>query len=219
MTYGIISDIHSDFDALKKVMLSIKSKNVDRIFCCGDIVGYGNQPQEVIELLRANQVQCVIGNHEEALFDDLAFAAMNINAQTTLSNNFNLISENNMEYLEELPSSIIDKNIRIVHGVPPDSFTDYIHYLTCGGLIDVFDSYTEQIAFCGHSHLKSIINYNGCNISYNKKISFDTAYKLCDDSRYIINVGSVSLPRGDNRDKAQFVVYDDITQTIWFYAV
>ena len=219
MIYGIISDIHSDINALEKVMNSIKIKDVDQIFCCGDMIGYGNNPEEVIELLRLNNVSCVTGNHEQALFDDLEFAAINSVAQKAIEKHYSLLSDNSMEYLEELPSSFTHKNMRIVHGVPPYSFTEYIHYQSYDAIINAFDGYKEQLAFCGHTHLTSIIKYDRCNIAYDKKIIYGKAYKLCNELRYIINVGSVSLPRGQNKEKAQFVIYDNKKQEVQFYEV
>ncbi len=119
MIYGIMSDIHSDIKSLGKVIKDMESKNTDKIFCCGDMIGYGNHPQEIIELLRSNNVSCVTGNHEEALFDDLEFTAINRKAQQALLRNKKLLSPSSIEYLEELSESIVHENIRIVHGVPP----------------------------------------------------------------------------------------------------
>ena len=132
MRYGIISDIHSDIVSLQKVLLEFKSLKVEQIFCCGDIVGYGLWPQEVINLLIENQVQSVMGNHDKALFDEEEYTKMKLSAKQAINDNLDFINGKGTLYIKELPSFLIHENIRLVHGIPPHSFSNYLHDLAYG---------------------------------------------------------------------------------------
>jgi len=66
MRYAIISDIHSDYNSLQNVLSNIEKQEIDKIICLGDIVGYGNQPEEVVKEIMQRNIVCVCGNHEKA---------------------------------------------------------------------------------------------------------------------------------------------------------
>ena len=67
MRYGIISDIHSNLEALQTVINACRQQRIDRLLCVGDIVGYGASPKECINIIRKNEVECVAGNHDFAI--------------------------------------------------------------------------------------------------------------------------------------------------------
>ena len=71
MKLAFISDIHSNFDALKAVMIDIKKNRVEKIFCLGDIINYYYEPHKCIDLLIRNNVKCIKGNHENIFFESI----------------------------------------------------------------------------------------------------------------------------------------------------
>ena len=220
MRYGIISDIHSDIVSLQKVLLEFQSLNVEQMFCCGDTVGYGLWPQEVINLLMEDEILSVMGNHDKALFDEEEYSKMKISAQQAINDNLDFINAKGMLYIKALPEFLIHENIRIVHGIPPNSYTNYLHDLAYGEIRDLFKLYDEQIVFCGHTHLCSMVDYDGNHLVFNKDIDAAQSYTIESDKRYIINVGSVSSPRHPlKKNKSQFVIYDSDKELVKFHEI
>jgi predicted phosphodiesterase len=218
MKYGIISDIHSDIDSLRSVYSKL-DKEVEQIYNCGDIVGYGDYPNEVIDLLLDKNVISVSGNHEKALFSNLEYLFMSKKAQIAIDKNFNQLTEENLNYLENLPSCITHDNIRIVHGTPPLSHTTYLDALDKDDIKSIFSKYSQKIAFCGHTHKMEIVELNELGRIIRHNINFNKPYTLNENSRYIINVGSVSLQRDKDNTQPQFAIYDNDKYIISFNLV
>jgi len=229
MKYGIISDIHSDIVSFKKVIVKLEQHNIDQIFCCGDLVGYGNFPDAVVQLIIEKNIICVMGNHEKALFDEDEYEQMNPKAQKAINDNLDYLSDNELSYLKQLPKYYIHNNMRFVHGVPPNSYQDYLFYFDRMDMKNIFNSFPEQIAFCGHTHQPAWFESQNNSFAIEKNITINNEYKIEKDKKYIINVGSVSLPRRktlivENKKQVsksevsrnQFVIYDTEKQVIIF---
>ncbi len=219
MKYGVISDIHSDIKSLNVVLNKFKELKVKHIYCCGDIVGYGDFPNAVIKAIRKNNIICVAGNHEKALFFEEDYLDMNPIAKKAIDNNFDLIDNSYLNYLESLPNYITKDNMRFVHGLPPDCYSNYLNKLDNEEIKGLFKLYSEQIAFCGHTHCTKFVEY-GNNHSYiENKIEIKKTYNIERGKRYIINVGSVSLPRDKGHKGHQFVVFDSVKKNVLFYEI
>ena len=204
MKYAIISDIHSNLNALKLVLADIKQFNVDTIYNLGDIVGYGNQPAEVIKLLKNSGVKSVIGNHDyTTVYSKFPFE-YTIAAQMQIEDNRDKLFEEDLEYLGSLPDFISENNMRMVHGLPPDDINVYIHTCTTPQLSTLFRLFDEDIAFVGHTHRFGIYKQASLGVEV---ISFvNNVYDL-NHKRAIINIGSVGLPR-DGDKRPGYVIYD-----------
>lgn len=190
MRYAVISDIHSNLEALIKVLSEIHNKHVDEIICLGDIVGYGANPDEVVELVRQEVKYAVRGNHDDALFNDESFAAINPFAKAAITYNAELLSDASKEWLSNLPMTHKIDKIMMVHA-SPSSPEDWKYIFTSEDAWVELASFDEKICLIGHTHVPVI---------FKKKIS-ET------EIRELINVGSVGQPRdGDNR--ASFGIID-----------
>lgn len=128
MKLGIISDVHANDAALREVIRFLRRENVEKIFCAGDIVGYYTRPNEVIDILQSERVQCIRGNH-----DDKAIGheqVMNQYAKQAILWTINHLKRENIEYLSSLPDcyeTVIDgRTICMYHGSPQSSLTDYV---------------------------------------------------------------------------------------------
>ena len=130
MKYAIISDIHSNYKALLKVIADINQRNLHKIISLGDQIGYGLFPEAVLNELQKQKVESIMGNHEIALFDKEEYVAMSKEGQRAIDENRKFLSEKHLQYLKSLPKTIIENNIRFVHGIPPNSQTAYINRLT-----------------------------------------------------------------------------------------
>jgi predicted phosphodiesterase len=215
MKYAIISDIHSNYKALRKVLVDIKQREVDKIISLGDQIGYGLFPDAVLNELQKQNVESIMGNHEMALFDKEEYNAMSKEGRTAIDENRKFLSEKHLQYLKSLPKTIIENNIRFVHGMPPNSQSTYINRLRDTEILLQSVLYREQIAFCGHTHQSCIYEMGNEKVK-KRKFEYNKLLKLNPELRYIINVGSVSFQRGKDRLRSEYAIFDRINYTIEF---
>jgi predicted phosphodiesterase len=216
MVYAVISDIHSDIHALNSVLNRINTMQFDKIVCLGDIVGYGENAEEVVQEILKQNITCVCGNHEKALFNEEAFEFMNDKAKKAININHDQLSDTSLDYLSLLPNYLVENNIRFVHGVPPDSVFDYLSHTEKEEIVKLSKKYSETITFCGHTHLNEIVEIDEKKVNRNKNIQFDQNYNLNKSNRYIINVGSISQPRQSDVSEKVFVLYDSASSQLRF---
>jgi predicted phosphodiesterase len=206
---GIFSDIHGNLQALETVLRVFEeSEQVDRLYCCGDIVGYGGNPNECCDVVRAKGYPTVAGNHDHAALKLTDISYFNEIAKTAIQWTGDVLTPENVEYLRSLPMQIEDEEMLIVHASPkePEAW-NYI--LTLGDARMNFEYFKQQICFIGHSHQPFIIEYTEGNLSCpsNPRVS------VVEDHRYLVNVGSVGQPRDGNPD-ASYAIYDRKEQYI-----
>lgn len=188
MRIAIISDIHSNLEALQTVLAHIKTKNIDKIFCTGDIVGYGANPNECVELLKKNNAICNQGDHDlNAVtlkkldwFNEFAVQALRFTNKT--------LTEQNKRFLIGLPKhqKIEEKNkFFLVHGSPKDELYEYVMPTTDNEIIKGYiNGYTMLI--CGHTHLPDLKRFQ---------------------LQVFLNPGSVGQPR-NGIPQAQYAIVD-----------
>lgn len=194
MRLAIISDIHSNLEALTKAMEVIDRHSVDEIICLGDIVGYGANPNECIELVRKRCSAVIKGNHEYAVenisetefFTEDAGAAI-IWTQTQLT-------EKNYEYLLTLPLAHRAGDFYFVHASPCNP-AEWPYIFGHADASSTFRCFSETICFIGHTHTPAIFS----SIGRSRRVTIG--------ERYLINVGSVGQPRDRNSDLS-FGIFD-----------
>ena len=200
---GIFSDIHGNLQALEAIFRILETEeNVNRIYCCGDIVGYGGNPNECVDLMRAKNCPVVAGNHDYAALGMTDTSYFNEIAKTAIQWTGEILTPENAEFIRSLPLIIVDDELMIVHSSPkePEAW-NYI--LTLGDARVNFEHFTQQICFVGHSHQPFIIEYAAGKLSCPSQ-PFISAVE---GRRYLINVGSVGQPRDGNPDAA-YAIYD-----------
>lgn len=206
MKLAIITDIHSNLEALETALEDIKSQYVQTIYCTGDLVGYAASPNEVIDLLRKNSVKCIMGNHDYACFNQRMKDEMNRDARDAIDYTKRVLTPENFSFLKELPWQINENGIYLIHGLPPAHLDEYIHKQSKNELKQAFSSFREQVAFVGHTHLFEIYQLTahsqirGPGFRQNK-------FELEHGSRYMISAGSIGQPREDNRE-AGYLIFD-----------
>ncbi len=210
MRIAIISDLHANLEATESVFRQIDKAKVDMIVCLGDLVGYGSEPNEVIQLVKKYTDMVVIGNHDAAVVGKLDYTYHYQAAKDALDWTRKNISDENFDYLNQLQYTRKYKNIGFTHGSPikPEEF-DYIYTIEHAfSLIDDYDL-IPTISFIGHSHL--IKGY-----SFNKFIVDEISLPrkgFREQSKYLFSVGSVGQPRDGNPLSAYFI-YDTELQEI-----
>ncbi len=212
MRRAIISDIHGNLEALEAVLEDIDSQNVDEIFCLGDIVGYGPNPGECVDLVKSNCQITLLGNHDDgALYDPSGFntgaeKAIFWTRQQLERSGTSSQREARWDFLSMLPRSYKCGPFLFVHGSPRNPLSEYVFPE------DIFNhrkmerlfQLTEQYCFQGHTHVPGVFTEGH---QFFPPDDIDYEYTL-GDGKVMINVGSVGQPRdGDNR--ACYLILDD----------
>jgi len=207
-SYAIISDIHANLHALSAVFERIDEQDIDQILCLGDVVGYGANPCECIELVKSRCTECILGNHDHAIFHEpLAFnetAHLSIDwTRRALGQcqSEELSVADRLHFLENLPEQKIVDGLRLVHGSPRSPTFEYIlpwdvEVRPSEKILAVFEMIDEP-CFIGHSHLPGVFTDNW--EFFRPEELPEGRYDL-NGRKTVINVGSVGQPRdGDSR--------------------
>jgi len=211
MKIGILSDIHSNLEALKAVLYQAKKQHVDEYFCLGDIVGYGANPNECIDIVRELTTRIVAGNHDFGVCNLTDISYFNDVAKKAIEWTRTVIRKENMDFLKSLPLAMEYQNVFFVHSTPssPDEW-DYI--LSMNDAMREFSFFENPACFVGHSHQPVIFTIN----AYNEiGVSIDELLAFNNSKRYIINAGSVGQPR-DGNPRASLLVYNVDDKSITF---
>lgn len=210
MRYGIISDIHGNLEALDAVLANLA--DVDAVLCLGDIVGYGPNPNECVERVRAlTDLVCVAGNHDLAAIGRYDQDWFNAHARAAIKWTRDRLAQESRQFLEGLPLTARVSDLTLVHGALPEPM-DYVT-----GPVEAlatFQALETPICLIGHTHVSE---YYCLNLSANRQESLARLehrsltgggeINLDPKNRYLINCGGVGQPR-DGNPLAAFGVYD-----------
>ena len=200
MKYAIISDIHANLEALTKALSIINEKHVDEIICLGDVVGYGANPNECVEIVRGSCSAVVLGNHDEAALDPGGPHDFNPIAQKAIEWTAAQLTDESRSFLSSRPMIEKRENILLVHSSPHSPETwDYI--INAQEASDAIQYFEETICFIGHTHVPGIYSVSGRSRSVSRT------------ERHLVNVGSVGQPR-DGNPMLAFGIFDS---TAWEY--
>jgi len=205
--YLIISDLHSNWEALEAVLKDAHGL-YDEIICLGDLAGYGPDPNRVIEWVRNNVTTVIRGNHDRASagLDDLEWFNPIARAATVWT--ISQLTPENASYLASLPQGpVIFKGFLLVHGSPLDE-DEYLVSITDAR--NVFQYLETNVAFFGHTHLQGIFAWvNGRYDVIRRPEPFESNIHvtLDPDGAYLINPGSVGQPR-DTDARAAYAIFD-----------
>ncbi len=208
---AVISDIHGNLEALEAVLADIDALGIERILCLGDNIGYGPDPERVIETLRDRRIPSVIGNHELAATQEKYRTWFNPSARASLLKTVEMLSENALHYAGTLPHCMVEAGARFVHGYPPDSPMTYLFQVSEEKMVGSLRSSQEPICFVGHTHDLEIASFGSGEFRIDRLHM--GVLTLEPDFRYIANIGSVGQPRdGDNR--AKYAVWTPEARTL-----
>jgi predicted phosphodiesterase len=204
---AIISDIHGNLTALESSLQFIDSQKVDEIYCLGDLVGYGPEPEECVTLIRKATDKIVLGNHDAAACGILDFSWFNPVAMYSLEWTARNISDQNREWLKNLPYTLTKDNLIFSHGMLHKVEEFYYD----DELIPIYYSFKEMgekyiVSFVGHSHKYNILKAEAKDDKLRDWIT-ENELLLENDYKYIINAGSIGQPRDKNADSS-VLIYD-----------
>lgn len=206
MRFAIISDIHGNLEALQAVLEDIDSQNIDEIICLGDIIGYGANPNECLELVKSRCSVILLGNHDAAAIELLSTQHFNIHAKIAIEWTSQSLKPENRKFLSGLPFKTEKSFMTLVHSTPYEPNMWY--YIT--SLEEAafnFQFFNTSVCLVGHTHIPIIIV-----LEENKELYVHqgTQINLADipGARLLINVGSVGQPR-DRNAKSCYGIFDD----------
>ncbi len=207
MRYAIISDIHANLEALERSLGAIDEVGVDEILCLGDIVGYGANPNECVDLVRKRGVTSIIGNHDCVACGKSEPNDFNPMARSAILWTRSTLSRDNKDYLLDLPDKREIEDLLIVHGAISDP-DKYI--FSEGDTLREFElMQNRNICFFGHTHVRVFYVLTNDEI----RGFYDDGLRINKDGKYLINPGSVGQPR-DRDHRVSFLIYDDERETV-----
>jgi predicted phosphodiesterase len=208
MKFAVISDIHGNATAFRQVLKDIEDSGLSTIYCLGDNIGYGPEPEAVLQIIRERGILSVLGNHELAVKHPEFLNRFNPIARISLEKTRSLLSETSIKQIEAMGRFYVKNNCRFVHGFPPDSPITYLFEVEKDKLISTIKISREAVCFVGHTHEPVLISYDGNEICRRplkqETVFIDTGFAC------IVNVGSVGQPR-DGNNSAKYVIFDDQT--------
>ena len=207
MLYGICSDIHSNATAFKAVLESMRDNGVERKVCLGDIVGYGVDTDECVDLVRENMDFCLIGNHDSVAVKNESSEGFNPYAKQAIEWTQKHLSKESVAYIRSLPYIHEENDICFVHASPL-SPADWVYVTDLEDALNAFDHFSERYCFVGHTHSPVIIASRPLAIP---KILDEYEYVIANTERLLVNVGSVGQPR-DRDPRACWCLLDTETK-------
>lgn len=218
--FAIISDIHSNLEALTTVLSDIEQRQIKTIYCLGDVVGYAANPKECLDLVIEKTENCVLGNHDyAALFEPTNF---NMGAEAATywtrkvleeepdrklsDKRWKYLGSQKMRWSLEMKMGDVKAYLDFVHASPRRPINEYVFpddvYTTTGKMSGLFER-VKHVCFVGHTHLPGVFLEDP---DFYTPEELGGVYPIVDGEKAIINVGSVGQPRDrDNRASYVFI--------------
>jgi diadenosine tetraphosphatase ApaH/serine/threonine PP2A family protein phosphatase len=209
MQLAVISDIHGNLEAFQAVLDDIDNLGIKNIISLGDNVGYGADPEAVVRLLQRRGVASVMGNHEMGLAEADAMDSFNPYARKALLQTRSLLRPETLAWIADLPRFIIRKDMRFVHGFPPDSISTYVFELTREEIARGMYVTPEPLQFVGHTHELEHFQLGSHSVQRARLVDG----VLVRGTKHLINAGSVGQPR-DGDLRAKYVLWDESLRRI-----
>lgn len=196
MKIAFISDIHANIFALREVLSDIEKQNVDRVICLGDLVGYATFPNEVINLIRKNNILTIQGNYDQSTGEELMECGCDYKTQEALERasrslfwTQDEVTAENKKWLKDLPENkhleIEGWNLFLVHGSPRKN-NEYLYPGKIDTIKQITAKYNFDILVSGHIH--------------------QPYFKVFND-KYIVNAGSAGKPKHGS-PRATYIIMD-----------
>src|SRR4026208_1230412 len=201
MKYAIIADIHGNLEAFEAVLQDIREQKCSQIACVGDVVGYGANPKECLDIVREMNLPCVKGNHDEYCSSEDTLEGFNPHAAEAVFWTRKQLDEPDKQWLRDLKYIRLVGSFSMVHATldAPQRWGYVFDNLAAAAS---FTYQNTSVCFFGHTHvpvafIRDSVVRGG---TYSK-------FKVEPGRKYFVNVGSVGQPR-DNNPKAAYVIYD-----------
>lgn len=207
--FAVISDVHSNLEALTTVMKEIESLKAERVLFLGDAVGYGPNPEECVQLLKDTAEVMIAGNHDWAVVGLTPVEYFNDYARKAIEWTSLVITAETKDLLRSLqPSrSLPREGVYLCHGSPKDPEA-WNYVITLQDAERAFYNFDERLCLIGHSHVPFIVEMTE---DRNLIVHSDRA-RMREGSRYLVNAGSVGQPRDGDPRASMVIIEDDLIE-------
>ena len=220
MRVAVISDIHSNLEALRAVLDEIEQDDISLVVNLGDLVGYNANPKECVELVKEKKIISILGNHDRAATELKYAEGFNILAYQALVWSAKTLSNGHKQFLNSLEhTKVLWDRYLLFHGAPenPDAYIFYLFQAK-----KVFNYMRKKtpglrIAFFGHTHHRAVWQRD-VRGKVSKVEIYEEHLVLDAEQMYLINPGSVGQPR-QKHWKASYLVFTNEPETIHFRSV
>ncbi len=194
MKIALISDIHSNLQALSAALSDIDSRGIDQIYCLGDIVGYGGSPNECVDLVRQRATAVVLGNHDLASVNPSDADYFTKPGKIAIEWTNKILTDENRRFLAALPFTAEKGPCTLVHASPkaPPAW-QYVSSMNAAR--SQFAHFKTDLCFIGHTHVPAICGEDLKTFTFKANM------------RFLINVGSIGQPR-DGHSRLSYGVFD-----------
>jgi predicted phosphodiesterase len=213
MRIAVLSDIHGNRPAYEAVLSAVEEADVQRVWCLGDLVGYGAEPDACVELSRARTDACLAGNHDLGVRGDLSLDEFSRGAELAARWTRETMAEDNLEFLHELEPTGVERDIGLYHASPRDPIWEYVLSALLAELC--LDVQSQRICLIGHSHVALAFMRVEGQPATGEACPAGTTLDLS-EGEWLINPGSVGQPR-DGDPRASWIVLDTTAQTATYH--
>lgn len=204
MKVAVVSDIHSNRQAFEAVLEAVADSDASELWCLGDIVGYGGDPDACVELVRRHTAVCLAGNHDMAVAGELTLEDFSRGASLAAQWTREVIAPANLAFLSDLSPQGREDSIGLYHASPRDPVWEYVLSALLAELC--MDFQPDRICLMGHSHVScSFVRHEGMVATgepHRDGVELDIAR-----GEWLLNPGSVGQPR-DGDPRAAWLLLD-----------
>ncbi len=204
MKVAITSDIHGNRHALEAVMDAVVASGAVEMWCLGDVVGYGADPDVCVELMREHAAICLAGNHDLAVVGELPLSEFSRGASLAAQWTMEVMDPANISYLQSLPTSNLQEVIGLYHASPRDPVWEYVLSALLAQLC--LDAQDHRVCAVGHSHVALSFSRQDGSLATGQPRRAGTELDL-GSGEWLINPGSVGQPR-DGDPRAAWLLLD-----------
>jgi predicted phosphodiesterase len=209
----VISDVHGNLAALEAVLEDARRFAFQSVWCLGDTVGYGPEPNECVGRIRDLKATCVVGNHDWAVLGGMDVEDFNTEAKRAVLWTRSQLNADNLAWLRTLPATPVTcDEFTLTHGSPRDPVWEYVLYPATARAN--FDHFATLFCLVGHTHVPALYTRQDGDGSVralvpaaDQLITLHRSSQAGTRLRAIINPGSVGQPR-DNDPRAAYAILD-----------
>jgi predicted phosphodiesterase len=214
MLVAIVSDIHGNRHAFEAVLADAEDAGADEMWCLGDLVGYGAEPDACVELARRHAAICLAGNHDLGVTGEIGLDEFSTGAAIAARWTQETISDANLEFLSALRPEGEEGAIGLYHASPRDPVWEYVLSISQAG--ECLDVQQQRVCLIGHSHVACHFSRNGGDVQ-GEQARDGTTLELA-QGEWLVNPGSVGQPR-DGDPRASYALYDSEANAITLHRV
>lgn len=204
MKVAVVSDIHSNLQAFEAVLEAVANSDASELWCLGDLVGYGADPDACVELAKRHTAVCLAGNHDMAVVGELPLDDFTRGASIAAQWTREVIASENLRFLEGLRPEGREEAVGLYHASPRDPIWEYVLSALLAELC--LDAQPDRVCLIGHSHVAlSFVRYEGTSAT-GEPCREGTELDLT-SGEWLLNPGSVGQPR-DGDPRAAWLLLD-----------